>query len=106
MGRRSRIVRAFMAHHQGMTIVAIADALLGGTMRERFHAEPIVRAAELLLHERMPREIAAAPSWASDTKPAQEDPRARDDRRLADTPTRMPRLRPRISSPTAATASC
>ncbi len=38
-------------------------------MRERFHAEPIVRAAELLLHERMPREIAAAPSWASDTKP-------------------------------------
>ena len=63
------IVRAFMAHHQGMTIVAIADALLGGVMRERFHAEPIVRAAELLLHERMPREIAAAPSWASDAKP-------------------------------------
>ena len=52
-----------------MTVVAIADALLGGMMRERFHAEPIVRAAELLLHERMPREIAAAPSWASDTKP-------------------------------------
>ena len=52
-----------------MTIVAIADALLGGMMRERFHAEPIVRAAELLLHERMPREIAAAPSWASDAKP-------------------------------------
>ena len=63
------IVRAFMAHHQGMTIVAIADALLNGVMRERFHAEPIVRAAELLLQERMPREIAAAPSWASDAKP-------------------------------------
>jgi len=68
-GQKVAIVRAFMAHHQGMTIVAIADALLGRKMRERFHAEPIVRAAELLLHERMPREIAAAPSWASDTKP-------------------------------------
>ncbi len=68
-GQKVAIVRAFMAHHQGMTIVAIADALLDGVMRERFHAEPIVRAAELLLHERMPREIAAAPSWASDAKP-------------------------------------
>ncbi|HYU95651.1 MAG TPA: glucoamylase family protein [Sphingomicrobium sp.] len=68
-GQNVAVVRAFMAHHQGMTIVAIADALLGGAMRERFHAEPIVRAAELLLHERMPREIAAAPSWASDAKP-------------------------------------
>jgi cyclic beta-1,2-glucan synthetase len=68
-GQKVAIVRAFMAHHQGMTVVAIADALLGGMMRARFHAEPIVRAAELLLHERMPREIAAAPSWASDTKP-------------------------------------
>ena len=105
-GQKVAIVRAFMAHHQGMTVVAIADALLGGMMRERFHAEPIVRAAELLLHERMPREIAAAPSWASDTKPRQEDPRARDDRRLAARPTRMPRLLPRSSSPTAATASC
>jgi cyclic beta-1,2-glucan synthetase len=68
-GQTVAVVRAFMAHHQGMTIVAIADALLGSLMRERFHAEPMVRAAELLLHERMPREIAAPPSWASDAKP-------------------------------------
>ena len=45
------IVRAFMAHHQGMTIVAIADALLDGAMRARFHAEPMVQATELLLQE-------------------------------------------------------
>ena len=68
-GQTVAIVRAFMAHHQGMTIVAIADALLGGKMRKRFHSEPIVRAAELLLHERMPREIATLPSMASDAKP-------------------------------------
>ena len=68
-GQKVAVVRAFMAHHQGMTIVAIADALLDGVMRERFHAEPLIRAAELLLHERMPREIATAPSWASEAKP-------------------------------------
>ena len=40
-GETVAIVHAFMAHHQGMTIVAIADALLDGAMRTRFHAEPI-----------------------------------------------------------------
>jgi cyclic beta-1,2-glucan synthetase len=56
-GTNVAIVRAFMAHHQGMTVVAIADTLLGGEMRERFHAEAIVRATELLLQERRPREV-------------------------------------------------
>jgi cyclic beta-1,2-glucan synthetase len=51
------VVRAFMAHHQGMTIVAIANALMKGLMRDRFHAEPIVRATELLLQERVPRDV-------------------------------------------------
>lgn len=64
------IVRCFMAHHQGMTIVAIADALFKGVMRRRFHAEPIVRASELLLQERMPRDVAAARTWAADVKSA------------------------------------
>ena len=64
--QESRIVRAFMAHHQGMTIVAIADALLDGAMRARFHAEPIVQATELLLQERAPRDVAVAHPWAAD----------------------------------------
>ena len=60
------IVRAFMAHHQGMTIVAIADALLDGAMRTRFHAEPIVQATELLLQEGTPRDVAVVRPWAAD----------------------------------------
>ena len=59
-GQDVAIVRAFMAHHQGMTVVAIANALLDGAMRERFHAEPIVQATELLLQERTPRDVAVA----------------------------------------------
>jgi len=51
------VVRTFMAHHQGMTIVALANTLFDGVMRNRFHAEPMVKSAELLLQERMPRQI-------------------------------------------------
>ena len=69
-GESVAIVRAFMAHHQGMTITAIADTLLDGLMRSRFHAEPIVKATELLLQERVPREVMAAPPSVSDTMSA------------------------------------
>lgn len=69
-GKSVAIVRAFMAHHQGMTIVAIADSLLHGVMRSRFHAEPIVQATELLLQERTPRDVAVARPFATEGKSA------------------------------------
>jgi cyclic beta-1,2-glucan synthetase len=67
-GESVAVVRAFMAHHQGMTIVAIANALFEGAMRARFHAEPIIQATELLLQERMPRDVSAVQPWAAETK--------------------------------------
>ena len=42
----------------GMTLVALANALLGDRMVERFHADPRVQATELLLQERVPRHVA------------------------------------------------
>src|SRR4029077_16578466 len=54
------IVRSYMAHHQGMLLVAIANTLLDGVMRARFHASPMVQATELLLQERTPRDVAVA----------------------------------------------
>jgi len=62
------IVRCFMAHHQGMTIVAIANALQGGAMRERFHCEPMIQACELLLQERMPRDVPVGHPRAEEVK--------------------------------------
>ncbi len=53
------VVHCYMAHHQGMTLIALANTLQKGTMRSRFHAEPIVQATELLLQERPPRDIDA-----------------------------------------------
>ncbi len=60
------LVRSFMAHHQGMTITSIANALQNGRLRDRFHAEAMIQGVELLLHERVPREVAAAPPRAKD----------------------------------------
>jgi cyclic beta-1,2-glucan synthetase len=54
------IVRCYMAHHQAMGLLAIANALHDGAMRNRFHIEPMIQAAELLLQERMPRDVAVA----------------------------------------------
>jgi cyclic beta-1,2-glucan synthetase len=53
------VVRCYMAHHQGMTLVALANGLHNGTMRARFHDEPIIQATELLLQERTPRDVDA-----------------------------------------------
>jgi cyclic beta-1,2-glucan synthetase len=59
-GKGVEVVRAFMAHHQGMSLVAFANALRDGVMRSRFHFEPIVQATELLLQERTPRDVLVA----------------------------------------------
>jgi cyclic beta-1,2-glucan synthetase len=52
------VVRAFMAHHQGMTLVSLANVLLDNPMVRRLHADPRVQATELLLQERVPRAAA------------------------------------------------
>jgi cyclic beta-1,2-glucan synthetase len=57
---RGVVIRAYMAHHQGMSIVAIANALLDGRMRERFHSDVAMQATELLLQERTPRDVSVA----------------------------------------------
>ncbi|WP_417560067.1 GH36-type glycosyl hydrolase domain-containing protein [Marinomonas sp.] len=62
------IVRSFMAHHQGMTIVAIANTLLEGVFRQRFHQEPMIQACELLLQERMPRDVCISHPRAEEVK--------------------------------------
>ncbi len=67
------VVRAYMAHHQGMTIVAIANVLLDGRMRARFHAETSIQATELLLQERTPRDISIAHPVAEEVHSAVRD---------------------------------
>src|SRR3546814_5660328 len=51
-----------------MTIVAIGNTLHDGRMRARFHREPMIQACELLLQERMPRDVAIAHPRAEEVK--------------------------------------
>jgi cyclic beta-1,2-glucan synthetase len=56
-GKRRAIVRAYFAHHQGMAFIALGNELTGEKMRERFHSDPMVASADLLLQERVPRGV-------------------------------------------------
>ena len=51
------LVEAYFAHHIGMSLVAMTNVLTNNAWQARFHADPIVRSAELLLHERVPRRL-------------------------------------------------
>jgi hypothetical protein len=41
-----------MAHHQGMSLLALTNLLHDNIVQHWFHANPRVRATELLLHEK------------------------------------------------------
>jgi hypothetical protein len=59
-GKQHEVVRTWMAHHQGMSLVAISNALCDSAMQRRFHADARVAAAERVLHEKAPRVL---PAW-------------------------------------------
>jgi cyclic beta-1,2-glucan synthetase len=69
-GKDFAIVRAYMAHHQGMSLVALANVLLNSEMLGRFHSEPMVQATELLLQERTPRGVLVARPRAEEVSAA------------------------------------
>ncbi|SDW93196.1 cyclic beta-1,2-glucan synthetase [Alicyclobacillus hesperidum] len=57
-GRTFEVIQSFMAHHQGMGMLAITNALLDDVMIRRFHAVPEVQATDYILQERIPRKVA------------------------------------------------
>ncbi len=69
-GKDVAVIHAYMAHHQGMSLVALANVLEDGVMRTRFHADPIVQATELLLQERTPRDVLVARPRAEEVSAA------------------------------------
>jgi cyclic beta-1,2-glucan synthetase len=57
-GQTGATVRSYMAHHQGMGLLGLAYTLLDRPMQRRFMACPILKAADLLLQERVPHATA------------------------------------------------
>ena len=53
-GRYHAVVRSHMAHHQGMVLAALNNALNDDVLVERFHDDALVKTGEPLLSERLP----------------------------------------------------
>ncbi len=68
-GGRPKIVRSFMAHHQGMILVALDNLLKSGAMPRRFHADSTIAAVEFLLHENGPGRVRLEPPRAPPAPP-------------------------------------
>ncbi|MGH8946382.1 MAG: GH36-type glycosyl hydrolase domain-containing protein [Acidimicrobiia bacterium] len=72
------VVQAHMAHHQAMSLASLANVIHGGFCRDLFHSDPAVKAAELLLHERVPRDVEVArpraEEVAASARPPEEAP--------------------------------
>ena len=63
-GQTSAVVRSFMAHHQGMSVLALGHLLLDRPMQRRFASDPLFQATLLLLQERIPNSVALLPHVA------------------------------------------
>ncbi len=57
LGQRYGIVREYMAHHQGMILLALVNYLDDNLMIRRFHADPRIQSVELLLQEQIPPQV-------------------------------------------------
>jgi len=62
---RPELIRSWMAHHQGMSLLAFANTLTDAPFQRWFHASRSVQAVELLLQERVPVSVTAAAPRAS-----------------------------------------
>lgn len=56
-GSNKSIVKCFMVHHEGMSLMALDNVIYNNVLQKRFHSNPRVKATELLLQERIPRRI-------------------------------------------------
>lgn len=67
-------LRSFMAHHQGMSLLALTSLLQHQPMQRRFLSEPQFKAAELLLQERIPKTASPLQPHAAEVSAARQPP--------------------------------
>ena len=65
----SAIVKSFMVHHQGMSMLAFSNLFNESIMQRRFHANPFIRSAEELLQEKVPSKLSIVKEHKEEYKP-------------------------------------
>jgi len=73
-GKKHVVVRSFMAHHQGMSLLSLEHVLLDRPMQRRFMSDPFVQATQLLLQERIPKKGATLHPHAAEVSVAVRPP--------------------------------
>ncbi len=68
-GRLGVVIQAYMAHHQGMSLLAIDNVLNQAAMQQRFHRYPLIKSVEPLLFESLPSQPPVLLRPVSDRKP-------------------------------------
>jgi cellobiose phosphorylase len=71
-GAAGIIIRCYMVHHQGMSLLAYGNALHDNAMRRRFHSDPRIRATEPLLHEHIPEQILPTTGEGHEERPVRQ----------------------------------
>lgn len=69
------VVKSFMAHHQGMSIMALDNVLYEGRMQKRFHKNPVIIAGESLLQEKVPLRVILANEYKDTIEPLDREKR-------------------------------
>ncbi len=54
-GTAFKLVKTYMVHHHGMSLIAMENLLHGGSTKNSFHADLRIKSCELLLQERIPK---------------------------------------------------
>jgi len=85
-GQESVTVRSFMAHHQGMSLLAMSHLLLNRPMQKRFESEPMFQSATLLLQERIPKAVSFYRQIADDVNVWKSSGPQKNPSRIIETP--------------------
>ncbi len=67
-GESYAVVKTFMAHHLGMSLVSLDNILQKDIVQRRFHLDPAVQATSLLLQEKMPLSVRSSPLHVVDER--------------------------------------
>jgi hypothetical protein len=56
-GQRYAIVKSYMVHHQGMSMLAFVNFFKDNIMQTRFHKDPQIKAVDALIQEKFPANV-------------------------------------------------
>ncbi|TCO73125.1 GH36-type glycosyl hydrolase domain-containing protein [Marinisporobacter balticus] len=68
-GKEKGVIKSFMAHHQGMSLISLNNYLNENIIQERFHADPVIKSAEILLQEKIPVRVIITKAYKERIEP-------------------------------------